>query len=194
MRISVFLAGALVSGVAAIAQEAPPTPLIETGINYSFVRANPGGAYSAFSQNGGSGYIELNVNKVLGVVADFGGYYNGAINNFSVSNTTFSYMFGPRFNWRHSRYTPYVQALVGGTRLDTNFAPSVLAPPTSATQEVFALALGGGLDINLKGHLILKPIQVEYYMLQPSSGLAGLSYAQNDLRYSAGVAFGIGSR
>src|ERR1700689_1729303 len=86
MRISVFFAGALVSAVAAMAQEAPVTPLIETGINYSFVRANPGGAYSAFSQNGGSGYIELNVNKVLGVVADFGGYYNGAINNFSVSN------------------------------------------------------------------------------------------------------------
>jgi hypothetical protein len=194
MRNSVFIAGALLSGVAAMAQESAPTPMVETGLNYSFARVNPGGALSGFSQNGGSAYVEYNVSRVVGLVADFGAYHNGTIQSLPVNDTTFSYLFGPRFNWRRSHFTPYIQTLVGGARLNTALDPAGNAAPAAVTQNVFAAALGGGLDIPLKNHFVVKPIQIEYLMLHPPAGAPGLNYAQNDLRYSAGVAFRFGSK
>jgi len=195
LRRSVSLGSiVLISGALAMAQEIE-TPKVEVGFNYSYARINPGGLIPAFNQNGGSGYVEYNLNRVVGLVADLGAYHNNSINNFSVDNTTFSYLFGPRFNWRRSsRFTPYVQTLVGGARLNTLFDPSGAAAPVASTQNVFAAALGGGLDVNLTHHVLLKPAQVEYFLLQTPSGTNNLNYAQNNLRYSAGIAFTFGSK
>jgi hypothetical protein len=85
MRLSLLLAGLLLSGVLASAQE--NTPKIEVGASYSFVRTN---SQRHFNENGGSGYIEYNLNRAFGLVADLGGYTNGS-NRFQ----SFSYLFGP---------------------------------------------------------------------------------------------------
>ncbi len=45
---------------------------------------------------------------MIGVVADLGGYDGGP------ERRTFTYLFGPRLNFRTSRITPYVQFLFGG--------------------------------------------------------------------------------
>src|SRR2546422_1986529 len=100
----------------------------------SFARVNPGGTVSSFTANGGSGSFEYNLNKAVGLVADLGAYHNGNINNFQLDNTTFSYLFGPRFNWRMSKMTPYVQMLVGGARLSASFDPSSTTPPVGTSQ------------------------------------------------------------
>ena len=90
--------------VVAAAQESAPTPIAEVGLNYSYVHL--GSAQSATSsQDGGSGYLEYNLNKVVGLVADFGGYANGSALPGG-SSDTFTYLFGPRFNWRKSRVVP----------------------------------------------------------------------------------------
>jgi hypothetical protein len=47
----------------------------------------------------------------MGLVADFGGYANTR----TVPMTTYwTYLLDPRFNWRHSRLTPYAPFLFGG--------------------------------------------------------------------------------
>jgi opacity protein-like surface antigen len=119
---------------------------------------------------------------VVGIVADFGGYANTRVND-----RLFSYMFGPRFNWRHARLSPYVQFLVGGAYvwndLDT----------VSTTQNAFAFAAGGGVDYHLTKHISLKPLQVEYVMTQIASTKGFGSY-QNDIRYSGGVTFRFGAK
>jgi opacity protein-like surface antigen len=94
-------------------------------------------------------------------------------------------MFGPRFNWRHSRLTPYVQFLFGGGY--------VWNGPTSTTQNSFATAAGGGVDYQLTDHIAIKPIQVEYVMTQIDSS-RGFGSHQNDVRYSGGVVFRFGSK
>jgi hypothetical protein len=67
MKAYVFLSGLLlVSGVAANAQEKDPTPRAEVGVNYGFTRVNLGGTAPDFTQNGGSAYVEDNINRVLG--------------------------------------------------------------------------------------------------------------------------------
>src|SRR5437016_2068110 len=100
MRVSkrhVFLSAMLVISGIAHAQETAPTPRVEVGFNYGLTRVNQGGTAADFTQNGGSGYVEYNFNKVVGLVADLGGYHNGNISNFQIDNTAFTYLFGPRF-------------------------------------------------------------------------------------------------
>ena len=44
-------------------------------------------------------------------MGDFGGYAN---TRTGIDDKALTYLFGPRFNWRHSRFNPYVQFLFGG--------------------------------------------------------------------------------
>src|SRR5712671_7638188 len=97
MRLYFLVSGLLLSGALAIAQEVT-TPVAEVGVNYSFIRHNSAQGQREFTENGGSAFFEYNLNKVVGLVGDLGGYYNG-----TNSYKSFSYLFGPRFNLRRSR-------------------------------------------------------------------------------------------
>ena len=184
MKLCKFVLGAvLMSGALMSAQEIS-TPKFEVGLNYSGLHVNSANYDYQRTGNGGSGYFEYNINKVVGLVADFGGYAN---TRKGIDNKLMTYLFGPRFNWRHSRLTPYAQFLFGGSYM--------WASPTkdTVTQNAFATAAGGGLDYQLTKHIALKPIQVEYVMTQLDSK-NGFGSHQNDIRYSAGVAFRFGLR
>ena len=185
-RYAILLGTLLVFGVVASAQETAPTPTAEVGFSYSYTRVNPGGALSSANANGGYGYVEYNFNKVVGLVADAGG--------IRLQNTTFQYLFGPRLNWRMSRFTPYLQTLVGGQRFSNGLDPSSTTPRLAAAQNNFAAAIGGGIDYNLTNHIALKPIQVEYLVAEVSPAARDLNFVQNNLRYSAGVVFRFGSK
>ncbi len=183
MRLHLVVSGLLLSGVFAFAQE--NTTPVEVGANFSFLRYNSAQGLREFTEVGGSGYVEYNLNRVVGLVADLGGYNNGT-NSFK----TFSYLFGPRFNMRRSRLVPYVQFLFGGTYA---WAHSTAAGPiVPATQNGFATAAGGGLDIALSRHFALKPIQLEYVMSQLPRFGTNSNSIQNNLRYSAGVVLRLG--
>ena len=190
---SILLSAFLVSGVVASAQETS-TPVAEVGLSYSYIRVNPGGTLSSYNANGGYGYAEYNFHKVFGLVGELGANRVGDVNGFQVGNTTFEYLFGPRFNWRHSRFTPYIQALVGGERFSNGFNPGAADPRLFASQNNFAAALGGGLDIAVTNHIAVKPFQLEWITTQFNNSAANLNYVQNNLRYSAGVVFRFGSK
>jgi hypothetical protein len=177
-----ILAVFLTFGVSANAQETS-TPKYEVGVNYSWLHVNSANYDYQRTGNGGSGYFEYNLNRTLGLVADFGGYAN---TRTGINDRLLTYMFGPRFNWRHSRLTPYAQFLFGGGYVWSG-------PNYSTTQNAFATAAGGGLDYQLTNHIAIKPIQVEYVMTQIDSA-KGFGSHQNDVRYSAGVVFRIGER
>jgi outer membrane immunogenic protein len=174
-------------GAPADAQEVS-TPKYEFGLNYSWLHVNSANYDYQRTGNGGSGYVEYNLNHTLGLVADFGGYAN---TRKGIDDKALTYLFGPRFNWRHERLSPYVQFLFGG-----GYAWS---GPTSTTQNAFATAAGGGLDYNLTKRIAIKPIQVEYVMTQfDSARLGGATKGfgghQNDVRYSAGIVFRVGEK
>ena len=189
----ILMGGLLTSGMMASAQETS-TPVVETGLSYSYMRVNPGGTLGSYNANGGYGYAEYNFSKVFGLVGELGANRVGDANGVQLSNTSFEYLFGPRFNWRHSRFTPYVQALVGGERFSNGFNPGSSDPRLFTSQNNFAAALGGGLDIAVTNHIAVKPIQVEWLTTQLTNGATNLSYVQNNLRYSAGVVFRFGSK
>lgn len=188
-RITALLAFFAVAAASAIAQEAPPTPVAEVGMAFSSATFHPGSGTPSFTALGGSGTVVLNVNNVLGVVADLGAYHNGADANFSP--TTFSYLFGPRLNFRRSKLVPYVQTLFGGARVSS----SLVDPNSGATvsEKGFAAAFGGGMDVRLSDHIAVKPFQLEYLMTRLPN-IWSSNNIQNNLRYSAGVVFTFGSR
>jgi hypothetical protein len=183
---SLLLGLCIVSG-AAFAQEGTPTPVVEVGFNYSYLHLTTAQSGN-FNQNGGSGYMEYNLNKVVGLVADFGGYANGRAAVGGNSGTTFTYLFGPRFNWRKSHMVPYVQFLFGGE----NTGLDGLSGQT--TRNGFAASAGGGLDISVTKHIALKPFEVEYITAQIPDVVANRNSFQNDLRYSGGVVFRFGAK
>ena len=187
MRSFVLVLGAVLGCAGALSAQEETTPRLETGLLYSGNHLNAGNNNSQITGNGGAGYIEYNINKWLGAVADFGGYAN---TNTQIDEKLFTYMFGPRFNWRHEHFTPYAQALFGGGTAWSNM--------TGTSQNAFAMAIGGGVDVPLTHHIAIKPVQVEYFRTQFNSALLGgptsnFGDHQNGIRYSAGVVFTFGS-
>jgi hypothetical protein len=158
-------------------------PKFEVGLNYSGLHVNSANYDYQRTGNGGAGYLEYNLSKMVGLVADFGGYAN---TRTGVDQKMMTYLFGPRFNWRRSRLTPYAQFLFGGGYL-------WYGPGQKQTQNAFATAAGGGLDYNFNHLISFKPIQVEYVMTQFDS-TQGFGSHQNDIRYSAGVVFKFGEK
>jgi len=188
MKAFGLILGALLASGAVVSAQETYTPKLEVGVDYSWLHVNSANNSYQRTGNGGSGYLEYNLNRFVGLVGDFGGYAN---TRTGIDEKLVTYMFGPRFNWRHSRLSPYVQFLFGG-----GYAWS---GPTSTTQNAFATAAGGGLDYNLTKRIAIKPIQVEYVATQFDSAKLGGATArfgshQNDIRYSAGVVFRCGEK
>lgn len=223
MRRILLVAGlVLLAGCIAMAQEVPTAELY---LGYTFIRVNSAANVNAFTTNGGLGAIQFNFNKNFGFVAEFGGTSNGTISAFgpnrSVSQTQFTYLFGPRvFVNKAGRIEPFFEYLLGGIHNSRSFAvansllPTPLIVPRGVTvtvnpantrfatsQNAFAMAIGGGMDVKLGNKISFRPIQLDYLPSHFSPlnipGVPGTfnnTRWQNNLRYSAGVSFRFGSK
>ena len=161
-------------------------PRWEWFLGYSYVRGKVASNIDGYNANGGSTNIEYNLNHWIGLVADFGGYVTNEINHVSLSATQETYLFGPRLNYRFgndARHTLFGQALVGGAHTNSRI-PSVVRFPSSS-ENGFAGAFGGGLDVGVAKHVALRLAQVE--SLLTNYDLPNGYKPQNDFRYSAGA-------
>jgi len=188
-RIVCLLGLVLLFGLTASAQDVPKA---EGFLGYSYVRVNPGSGISGLNLHGGSGQISFNATNHFGIVADFGGYHvkdtlTTPIGPVSVSGNVFTYLVGPRFTHRGERVQPFVHALFGGARASAN------ALGTSASENAFAMAIGGGVDVKVNDWLAVRPVQAEY-LLSRFTGPSGTTESQNNFRYSAGVVLRFGKR
>jgi outer membrane immunogenic protein len=190
MRRNLLLAGmCMVGSIAAVAQENAPTPIIEAGANFSYMKTMPGSGVSSFGSQGGSGTFVYNISRAFGVVADIGAYHNGGDANFNPN--TLSYLFGPRFSLRKSsKFTPYARVLFGGSHVSTNL---LNADGNPTVERGFATAFGGGLDIRVTNHVAIKPFQLEYLMTE-TPNIWSANNSQNNVRYSAGMVFRFGAK
>ena len=191
---------------------ADESPQADLFLGYSFVRYNSAQTIPSFTSNGGIGTLAWNFNDYIGIEAEFGGYHNGNVNNYQFDSTTFSYLFGPRLSWGRSKTVdPYFHTLFGGQYATTSIAadsilvvnPQAIQPSNGrykASTNSFAMAVGGGLDIKLGKSVILRPLQVDYYLTRleapditvPIGTSVPSARNQNNFRYAAGVAFNFG--
>lgn len=183
------------------------TPKTELFLGYSHFRAVPtlSPGNRVVGLNGGGASLAFNLNRYLGLVADFGGFdatelrLTGAgaapPRVADASGVAYTYLFGPRLSYRRdSRITPSFQILFGGVHASevtlSGCIGSLCAP--LPTQNAFAVTAGGVVDVRVYPHVSIRAIQAEYMMTRFRDFIAGGSKMQNDLRLSFGLVFRFG--
>jgi outer membrane protein OmpA-like peptidoglycan-associated protein len=142
----------------------------------------------------------------------------GSSKTLQPDQTAFTYLFGPRFFINKGGVvSPFFEFMVGGFHNSRSFSlPNSLLPHPvnpiagvtetpigtttkfSSTQNAAAMLLGGGIDIRLGRMLSFRPIELDYVPTNFSpfniAGLGSINNAkwQQNLRYSAGLAFRFG--
>ncbi len=219
-RLFVLFGLVLVAGCILMAQEVPTS---EVYMGYTFIRVNTGTNVNAFTPSGGLGAFQVNFNKNFGVVGEFGGTHKEGVSisgpDRALEQTQFSYLFGPRafFN-KAGRVAPFVEFLLGGVHNSRSFGvsnsllplgftvPSGVTADVGATstrfrttQNAFAYALGGGIDLRVHRHIAVRPIQLDYLPTHfspvniPGVGSINDTRWQHNLRYSGGITFLLGA-
>ena len=177
------------------------TPKVTVFGGYSLLR-NGGNNSNAWDGQG-----TFNLNRYLGLTADITGNYR-SIASFSpvpgvstgVNQNLYTFLFGPTLTGNMGRASVFGHALFGVARASSSagvslpFIGGISTSVSNAT--AFAMAFGGGFDVNLSRHIALRPAQLDWVRTQfsPADALTtGLSTsmggAQNFFRYSGGIVF-----
>ncbi len=182
------------------------------GEGYEGPRATVFGGYSLL-RNGGNtpkgwdGQATFNLNRYLGLTADIAGTYRPIASvallpgvSASANQNLYTFLFGPTVTANLGRAAVFGHALFGAARAGSSAGVSlpiiggVSTGLNNAT--AFAMAFGGGVDINLTRHIAIRALQLDYIRTNFSSvdalttGLStSTSGAQNSYRYSGGIVF-----
>lgn len=181
--ITMFLLG---FSAMAVAQD---VPIAEVFGGYSYVRVKALSDWNTddMNTNGWDASITINGNNWIGFVADFSGNY-GTLMYKDVNGwadvSIHSIMFGPKITIYRGKISPFVHGLFGYARLKSKEAGD------EYTENDFAMALGGGVDVNLSKMISVRPVQVDYFGVK--DGFSG-DFIKN-FRYSAGIVLKLGSR
>ena len=154
------------------------TPRVEVFGGYSFARLD-GGAGSSTNLNGAMGSFGWNLKPWLQIVADSS--YN-FVTISGTKNVLYGNHFGPRYFHRgHNRWgaTPFVEALVGGTRADTTITG---AGGYTTSANSFSIKVGGGLDLHPSRRWEIRLLDVDYYRTS-----FGTNVHQNNYWASTGI-------
>jgi len=139
--------------------------------------------------NGWDSSVTANLNRWIGLVADFGGSYGKQFQTTDGNASrpyAYSFLFGPRFYVSKSdRLRPFAESLFGTVHAREGIN-ALDSTKSAQINTAFAAALGGGLDVRLKKHIELRAIEADYVV----SRLFNTN--QNSARISTGIIFRIG--
>ncbi len=159
-----------------------------SGINlfggFSFTSIDTNGLGSRQNANGWEASVATRLMGPWAVEADGGGYYK-TINASGVALrlNDYSVMAGPRFNFAKGAFA---HALIGMDRLQGN-----LAGVGSASQNGFAAAFGGGIQVHVT-RLVSFRTSADYVMTRHNIFDGGNNVTQNNFRVSVGPVFTFG--
>ncbi|MGB7462660.1 MAG: PKD domain-containing protein [Candidatus Acidiferrum sp.] len=165
------------------------TPKYEIAGMFQYVNFCPC-SFSNWNSFGATGSFTYNANKYLGLNAEYGAYHfsrsifvlNGTdYTATSISGSFQTWLFGPRLNLRRfDHFVPFVEFMVGAAR----GGPQVTG---STTQNTFALAAGGGVDVVLLKNLSWRFFQADYLMTNFTGPLMNPQGRQNNFRIGSGL-------
>jgi opacity protein-like surface antigen len=151
------------------------TPRFEAFAGFSYLRLDAG-LKNDRDLNGFNSSFTYNFNRILGATGEVGGNFGNSSASGAKADQFF-FLFGPKFAYRgNSRVTPFAHVLPGVVKQNVEFG----SRDTSTTQ--FALATGGGIDINVTDRISVRGAQADYIMTR----LGGI---QNNVRVSTGFVF-----
>lgn len=162
-------------------------PRFELAAGYSYVNFQPGSPFPSFNNNGGSGSFAYNASRYLGLVAEFSGYdFNRSVSGTTANGNWNTWLFGPRLNLRRFDYfVPFVEFLAGGAHSDVQITGTT-------TQNAFALAAGGGVDVVFSKHVAWRFAQIDYLMTNFSGANLAGNARQDNLRLGTGIVIRLG--
>jgi len=169
---------ALIFPFLAAVSHAQETPQGDVFVGYSHFHIVKG---FTIPMEGGSSSLGVNINDWLGLVGDVG-VYGSHGQGFSAR----TYTFGPRFSYRKldRRFTPFAQALIGGTTFTAAFGG---APDAKGSHFTYSFGVGADIGLGTSGKVALRP-QADYFGVQFSNQQIG------NIRLSIGVVFRFGKR
>ena len=160
-------------------------PRAEVFGGYSYLNFDTVGVTNRLNMNGWEASATFNLNRWVGVEADFSGHYKGNCGGITgLTCKDLAFMGGPRFTYRKDRITAFAHGLFGGD----NGSLGVFNVSVSDTP--FAWAAGGGVDYAITKTISIRMGQVDYFMTRHLNDL-GLAN-QNNIRVSAGIVFTFG--
>jgi hypothetical protein len=176
------------------------TPKVTVFGGYSLLR-NGGN-----NVNGWSGQGTFNFTQFLGVTADVSGNYRNLVSlpipivTAGVNQHLYTFLFGPTATGNLGRVSVFGHALFGEALAGSSAGVSLPFIGGLNTRvnsaNAFAMAFGGGLDLNLGRHFAIRPAELDLVRtyFSPTDALTtGLSSStsgvQNFLRYSGGIVF-----
>jgi opacity protein-like surface antigen len=204
-------AWALAQGEFPVVETSPAFMYIRTNPNLTNVFTTPGGitisGKNSFNCEGGGGTLAYNITSLIGIAADLGGCrFTG--NTIGLGNTItgnqFTYLFGPRLTFRNSSpFRPFFDLSFGGDRLSASCKSTAITCLTKAgsgsySKNAFALAVGGGFDIQLSKRISLRAVQAEYLYTrfgnQCAAAVCGNNNNQNAFRLKSGIVIAWGNK
>jgi opacity protein-like surface antigen len=172
------------------------TPAVELFGGYSYARID----FTEIGHFNGHGFdasVAANINKYFGIEGDFSRHYSTLLSatflgsDVDAKLQTYTVMGGPRFTARSNAATIYGHALFGFAHVRGEI--TALGFSLSTSQNGFAAAFGGGVDVNIHRRVAIRAVQAEY-LLTRIRGVFDEPRTQNNLRLSAGIVIRLGSR
>jgi outer membrane immunogenic protein len=164
------------------------TPVFQLGFQYDATHANapPSGGCGCFWMQGGGMQFDFTIHRNWSAAADLYGAGASQINGTDERLSIFNYVFGPRYSlWNHTKYTPYAQALFGGSEVFSNFAAY------GSGRTSFAAQVGGGIQYHVNRLLSVVPVEANWVH---SQAVNAVNDRQNNIRLGAGITFRVGPR
>ncbi len=145
------------------------------------------------NMHGWNAAVQFNINKWLGAVADFSGHYGTPLEisgTGDIQGSTYNMLFGPQINVRGKKAKGFAHVLFGVNRFKADASSSLGTP--EFTDSAFALAFGGGVDVNVTKRIGVRLGQFDYIWSKHDFG-PGFD-SQNNFRFSAGILFNLGNK
>lgn len=172
-----FIAASGLSAQTAEKPKAPPAApyRLDFAVTYGAASSDMVGGNTFWMQGGGL-QAHGQIDRGLGVVADFSGLHKGNIQSTGVGLDLITATFGPRYTWQpaHARYSFYGQRLLGIAHGFNSDFPTQSGAVSSS--QSFAFKLGGGLNIVLTPRISLRAIEAGWLRTQfpnSSTGVQG---------------------
>ena len=172
------------------------TPRWEVAGMFQYVNFCPCAGFKNFNNYGATGELTYNATNWLGLTAQVGGYhfsrqvYGAPITNpdgsityplQSITGSWETYLFGPRVNFRRfDHFVPFLEVLFGGAHASSQMTGS-------QSQDAFALAAGGGVDVILTRNVAWRFFEADYLMTNFTGALLNPDGRQNNFRIGTGI-------
>ena len=175
----------------------PPQPdLFDVSLGFNYIYLND--QYPETKNlYGVDGSFFVNATSWLAIGADFMANFGSHSvpvffgNTVDVDSQRYIYVFGPRVTvWHNSQLRIFAEALAGGVHAEADFTLNRRFSSTSASasDDGFAMALGGGVDWRFSNHFSWRIVQADYLPTHLGNDW------QDNFRASTAIVYSFGRR